>query len=84
MNIDMTAYQPTQEDIDWMKTVLALLKEGSTWAWPNADATFRVSHKNKTVTMTSPSPNPLFDGENKSRLKAVLKVMGWSFQRESC
>lgn len=47
-------YIPTQEDIRWIRNVLAMVNEGGELMMPDAGLRYRISHKNKTFTLLNP------------------------------
>lgn len=47
----MTTWTPGPDDIAWGQSLLHLLKDGGTWAYPAAEQIWHVSHTDKTLTL---------------------------------
>ncbi|MBO0887462.1 hypothetical protein J2P12_00015 [Candidatus Bathyarchaeota archaeon] len=47
-------YQPTQTDIDWARSMMTMLSDGGTLAYPATRLIYRIDHKKKTLTLANP------------------------------
>jgi hypothetical protein len=71
----MTAYKPTEEDIQWLQNNVNLLRDGGAIAYPSAGCIFRVD-KGKKVLITVNRG----DEETWQRTVVVAGEIGWVVQ----
>jgi len=48
----MEPYKPTPHDLQWSRNLLAMLKDGGTWAIPKTGSIYTVDKNAKTLTCT--------------------------------
>jgi hypothetical protein len=74
-------YQPTPIDVDWLKTMTGMLKEGGILAYPATSLVYKVWHKRKELELLNPQVLLSRDAhETHLRTVSVLKVMGWKMK----
>ncbi len=72
------SYTPTQEDIRWMKNMIALLSIGGVWSYKDQPITFKkTSHRTLTL-VSAPFNDPIVD-EEIARNKVVMARSGVEF-----
>lgn len=47
-------YEPTNEDLHWAATMMAVLNNGALLVYPNCGLVYRVEHTNKVLTLENP------------------------------
>lgn len=54
MSHDGNDWTPTHDDLLWLAHMLELLREGGLLVYPATGLMYKVSHKNKTLTLQNP------------------------------
>ena len=60
--------------IAWTQQMLNMIKDGGVWAVPRAASTYKVNHKEKTLTRTGMKSDPA--------INRVLAEMGWTVKEK--
>jgi hypothetical protein len=77
----MSSYKPTEIDIEWLKTVTGMIKNGGMLAYPSTQLVYRVWHQKHELELVNPSILLSRDShETHLRTINVLKVMGWKMK----
>ena len=72
----MEKYVPTETDIAWTRNLVATLKEGGTWGWPDAGAVLRHEKSKRRFVEIEPGA-----GDSMNRLEANLRAVGYTLVR---
>lgn len=77
MNEDWT---PQQSDIEWLRGLLSLIKNGGVWA--NSHGAYRVDHDAKTITLICelPTANYVTLTTIHDRTRIVAEQIGWTLR----
>ena len=73
MNFDLDTKEGMKNAVAWTENMFSLINEGGAWAIPRSGTIVRVSHKDKTVSIT--------DGLYPEHcLRRVIKATGWKIK----
>jgi len=72
------AYAPTQEDIRWMKNMIALLNMDGVWGYKDKPITFKKTGHRTLTLVSAPFDDPAVN-EQIERNKAVMARAGIEF-----
>jgi hypothetical protein len=75
MNHEKAVYEPRYIDLQWMKGVLEITKEGAVIVYPSTGLIFNVSHENRTLTLTN--PEKLSDRDCQDVYERTIPVAGF-------
>ena len=73
MNFDIDTQDGMANSVRWTEAMFSQIKDGGTWMIPRSGTVVRVSHKDKTVSVTAG-----IYPENS--LRRVIKAMGWTIK----
>jgi hypothetical protein len=73
-------WEPRASDIAWTENLLAVIKDGGSWAQPSSGATFVFYHSQKTYEVND---HMNFFPDMVARTRKVLTTMGWK-ERKKC
>lgn len=74
----MEKYVPTETDIAWTRNLVATLREGGTWGWPDAGAVLRHEKSERRFVEVLPGA-----GDSMDRLEANLHAIGYTLVRHA-
>jgi hypothetical protein len=70
----MTSWTPTVSDLNWCRSLLAIIKDGGIWA--SDIGAYRVDFDNQRLTLEIRSP--FFDSDDHQRNVVAFKAIGWT------
>jgi len=76
----MTDWEPRDSDIEWVKDLIRILKDGGIWV-PPAMGFFTIDKQAKTFTMTAKTPE--HDAELFERTVKACKAIGYTVVDET-
>ena len=76
----MPAYTPTEADLAWVTITLRLLNDGGIWICPGTTQLYRVSHKDKTMSLIS---SPRSDPDFTEKTRATFAAVGYTILDET-
>ena len=71
MNFDIETKDGMANSVRWTEAMFNQIKDGGTWMIPRSGTIVRVSHKDKTVSITA-------GVQPEASLRRVIKAMGWT------
>jgi len=74
----MKAYKPKPSDIDWVRGVCDLLKDGGAWVCPISASVFRIDKQARTLTLEVGDINH----PTNQRTVIVAKAAGWEVKEK--
>lgn len=69
-------WKPTPDILAWFRNFLRIMNEGSIWTAPGSQHIYKISHKNKTLTLTHGDPNDPKHWHDKN--KKTLAELGYT------
>lgn len=73
MNYDVNTPEGLANSVRWTQAMFSQIKDGGAWMIPRSGTIVRVSHKDKTVSITAGT-------QPEASLRRVIKAMGWSIK----
>ena len=75
----MTPWKPKEQDLEWMRKMIRILKDGGYWGIPATGAVITFYKSRKEFTLEeAPGTHRILDIEYKnSQNIAVLETLGW-------
>jgi hypothetical protein len=71
-------YIPSDSDIAWTRNLIRIIKDGGTWAWPDAMLIYTFDKPAKTVKlMNAEALEDERRAENHQRFEKNLAAIGW-------
>lgn len=79
----MTAYQPTEEDLDFFRNLIRVMKDGGTWAVPYSGAIYQVDKTNEVLRLKLPTwdTTPMMIHCH-HRADYCMRALGWKITPE--
>jgi len=83
--VDKPLYTPTQVDIDWAKSMMALVAQDGILAFPSAQLIYDVDHEHKTLTLQNPERLAThFDSfVTHNQTVVVFKIIGYEVKEKA-
>lgn len=75
MNFDVETKDGMANAVKWTEAMFSQINDGGVWMIPRSGTVVRVSHKDKTVSITA-GMYP------ENSLRRVIKAMGWTIKQE--
>ena len=74
----MTDWTPKQSDIDWVRELLRMLKDGATWVVPCSTSIYTFYHSRKEYVLVGDR-----DDETNQRTNKILDMFGWKERKSA-